>query len=79
MVGEVLFVTFFLMIAAAVAFLPLGFFILIFTKNSKQPFGKPHSASHGLSPFMAKADPYLQKLLGDGSILQVLFKNKKKK
>lgn len=64
MVGEVLFVTFAMFIIAAVAFLPLGFFIVIFTKNAKQPFGKGHTASHGLSPFMEKADPYFTKTVG---------------
>lgn len=76
MTGEVIFVAFFMLVIAAIAFLPLGYFIMAFTKNSKQPFGKPHSASHGLTPFMAKCDPYLQKLLGEGSVLQLLVKDK---
>ena len=73
MTGDVIIVTILLLIVAAVAFLPLGFFIYLFSKDSKHPFGKPHGASHGMTPSMEKADPYLQKLLGDDSYLQILF------
>ncbi len=65
--GEVTELFLVMLIVAAFAFAPLGYFIYKFTKAGDKPFGEiePHGDSHSMvNDFAEKAIGYVQKLLG---------------